>query len=203
MEEMFAFTDGDVWRLGIGDPTVMGWVTVAAYFGTAFLCARHFFEARRGAFAPERTFFWGVLTAMLVFLGFNKQLDLQTLLTLSGRRVFIELGLYEYRRIVQAFFVIVVAITGFAAAVLMRGLVRRQKDLKLPLLGFVLLVVFVVVRAASFHHMDQLINFHFAGVRMNWLLELGAIGLLALGATRAGKQQPESEGEQDGRFATA
>jgi hypothetical protein len=44
------------------------------------------------------------------------------------------------------------------------------------------------VRAASFHHVDQLINFHFAGVRMNWVLELGAISLVSMGALNAGKR---------------
>lgn len=203
MEVVLAFTDGDVWRLGIGDPTVMGWVTVAAYFGTAFMFLRHFLEDRRRSRARDRTIFWGILTALLIFLGFNKQLDLQTLLTLTGRKAFIEFGLYDYRRVVQAIFVLAVGIAGLASVFLMRGLVARHRDLRLPLLGFVLLVVFVVVRAASFHHIDQLINFHFAGVRMNWVLELGAIGVLALGASRAGKRRFESEGAEGGQLAAA
>lgn len=203
MEVVFAFTDGDVWRPGIGDPTVMGWITVAAYFGAAVLCLRQALESRRRRAAAERIIFWGILTAFLVFLGINKQLDLQTLLTLTGRNIFIELGLYEYRQVVQVIFVVAVGIAGLASALLMRGLVRRHKDLRLPLIGFVLLVVFVVVRAASFHHMDQLINFRFAGVRMNWVLELGAIAVLALGASRSEKRLLQSEAAQGERFATA
>ena len=203
MGVMFAFTDGDVWRPGIGDPTVMGWVTVAAYFGAALLSLRRAVESRRRGTAPERTIFWGILTAFLVFLGINKQLDLQTLLTLTGRNIFIELGLYDYRRVVQAIFVVAVGIAGVASALVMRGLVRRRKDLRLPLIGFVLLVVFVVVRAASFHHIDQLINFRFAGIRMNWVLELGAIALLALGASRSGERFSQTEATQGERFAAA
>ncbi|HEX7862421.1 MAG TPA: hypothetical protein VF773_18935 [Verrucomicrobiae bacterium] len=203
MEVVFAFTDGDVWRPGIGDPTVMGWITVAAYFGAAALCLHQALESRRRRTTAERAIFWCILTAFLFLLGINKQLDLQTLLTLTGRNIFIELGLYEYRRVVQAIFVAAVGITGVASALLMKGLVRRQKDLRLPLIGFVLLVVFVVVRAASFHHMDQLINFRFAGVRMNWVLELGAIAVLALGASRSGKRLLQSEAAQAERFATA
>ena len=43
---------------------------------------------------------------------------------------------------------------------------------------FVLLVSFVLIRAASFHHVDLLLR---AGpVRLNWVLELGGIGLIAL-----------------------
>jgi len=189
---IFAFTDGDVWRPGIGDPTVMGWLTVVAYFGAALLCFR---EARTEKFRTtnDRKMFWSVLTVLLVFLGFNKQLDLQTLLTLTGRRISIAQGWYEYRRFVQVVFVAMIAATGFFSVWIMNRLVRKYPDLRLALVGFVALLGFVVVRAASFHHIDQLINFRLAGVKMNWVLELGAIALVSLGARKAGTRV------QDGR----
>lgn len=189
---VFAFTDGDVWRPGIGDPTFMGWLTVAAYFGAAFLCLREFLAARRVHSPREKTFFWGTLTVLLVFLGFNKQLDLQTLLTLTGRRIAIAQGWYENRRIVQLLFVAIVGIAGVLSVLAMRLLVRKHADLRLPLAGFVVLLVFVVVRAASFHHIDQFINFRMGGVRMNWVLELGAIALVAFGASTARKRSREA-----------
>lgn len=179
---LLAFTDGDVWRPGIGDPTVMGWLTVAGYFATAFLCLREFVATKRLRQGKEKTFFWGTLALLLLFLGVNKQLDLQTFLTLTGRRIAIAQGWYENRRIVQLFFVAVVGIAGVLSVLAMRLLVRKHSDLRLPLAGFVVLLVFVIVRAASFHHIDQMINFRFGGVRMNWVLELGAISLVALGA---------------------
>ena len=37
------------WRLGIGDPTVVGWATVAAYFLAAGLCAAAYFQQFRVA----------------------------------------------------------------------------------------------------------------------------------------------------------
>src|SRR5688500_15926502 len=182
---LLAFTDGDVWRLGIGDPTIMGWVTVAAYFTVAMLCLRQAVDTRRQKAAPEKVLFWGTLTALLVFLGVNKQLDLQTLLTLTGRRIAIAQGWYENRRVVQIFFVGCIAVGGFLSVAVMRRLVYKHADLRLPLVGFVVLLGFVVIRAASFHHVDQLINFRLAGVRMNWVLELGAISLVGMGASKA------------------
>ena len=200
---LLAFTDGDVWRPGIGDPTVMGWVTVAAYFGAAFLCLRELIAVRREQGGREKTVFWAALTALLVLLGFNKQLDLQTLLTLTGRRIAIAQGWYENRRILQFFFVIVVGIGGALSVWIMRRLVRKQADLRLPLLGFVVLLVFIVVRAASFHHIDQLINFRFAGVRMNWVLELSAIALVSVGAGRARKRSgAEGDSTETDRLVT-
>jgi hypothetical protein len=192
---IFAFTDGDVWRPGIGDPTVMGWVTVVAYFVAALLCFREGARVKRGAGPREKKLFWSTLAVLLVFLGFNKQLDLQTLLTLTGRRIAIAQGWYENRRVVQLVFVAMIALGGVFSVWLMSRLVRKYPDLRLAMLGFVALLVFVVVRAASFHHVDQLINFHLAGVRMNWVLELGAIALVAIGAWKAGARARNDDEE--------
>ena len=165
----------------------MGWLTVAAYFTVGMVCLREAIRARRVKAPAEKIVFWGTLTALLVFLGFNKQLDLQTLLTLTGRRIAIAQGWYENRRVAQVFFVGCVAVGGFLSVAIMRRVVRKHSDLRLPLLGLVVLLVFVVIRAASFHHVDQLINFRLGGVRMNWVLELGAISLVAVGAAQARK----------------
>jgi hypothetical protein len=173
----------------------MGWLTVGAYFLAGALCYREGRREWKAGGWNARVLFWGVLTILLGFLGINKQLDLQTLLTLSMRRVAIAQGWYEERRIVQGAFVGMIGLAGVASAMWMRRLVGRYRDLWLPLAGFVLLVVFVIVRAASFHHIDQLINFRLAGVRMNWVLELGALGLVAVGAIRTGgKKSKERTG---------
>jgi hypothetical protein len=41
-----------------------------------------------------------------------------------------------------------------------------------------LLLTFIVVRAISFHHVDVFLKSGIAGLRMNWLLELGGISLV-------------------------
>jgi hypothetical protein len=180
---LFAFTEGDVWRLGIGDPTIMGWVTVVAYFGVAVLCFRRARDARRESQRRSETIFWNVLSALLVLLGINKQLDLQTWFTLTGRHIALSEGWYEYRRPVQFAFIAFIVLLAIGASAFMWRLVRAQcRELWLALLGFVLLLTFVIVRAASFHHVDVLINLDLAGVRMNWILELGAIAVIALGS---------------------
>jgi hypothetical protein len=187
-----AFTDGEVWRPEIGDPTVMGWVTVAAYFTVAVLCLGCAWKAKLGSSRTE-FLFWSGLAVLLLLLGINKQLDLQTWLTLTGRRMARAQGWYEYRRPVQLLFVVMVALAavgGFAA--IWRFVREHRRELWISLLGLVLLLAFVIVRAASFHHVDNLISFHFAGVRMNWVLELGAIGLIALGAWR--REHPNKDG---------
>src|SRR4051812_28194527 len=79
---MFAFTDGDRWRPGIGDPTFIGWFTVFAYLGAAYLCWR---AAANSLTGQKVRLFWIALAGTLLALGINKQLDLQTELTFIGK----------------------------------------------------------------------------------------------------------------------
>jgi hypothetical protein len=44
-----------------------------------------------------------------------------------------------------------------------------------------LIVTFVVIRAASFHHIDRFIGQSVLGLRWNWVLEMGGISVAWLG----------------------
>ena len=196
------------WSPGIGDPSIMGWVTVVAYLVVAWLCVRAFMVEKRG---PPRPFFatvgallrvmrkhwprpplparraalWLVLAAIFLALGINKQLDLQTLVTEIGRSLAYQGGWYEERRFVQAIFVGAVAIVGVIGLLVFAWLTRGQlRDFRVVLGGLAFLLSFVVIRAASFHSVDQLIRFAPLGIRMNWVLELGGIALVAFGVLR-------------------
>jgi hypothetical protein len=48
--------------------------------------------------------------------------------------------------------------------------------------GLVFLMAFILIRAASFHHIDAMLKADLAGVRMNWVLEIGGISMVAYGA---------------------
>ena len=122
---------------------------------------------------------------MMVLLGINKQLDLQSFFTLVGRRVLASGGLYQDRRHLQALF-----IGGVAASclVLLGGslwLARRSlRHRWLALIGMASVMGFVVIRAASFHHVDALLASRLGGLKWNWILELGGIFIVAVGALR-------------------
>src|SRR5688572_10854983 len=131
---LLAFTDGDRWRPGIGDPTVMGWVTVACYLGAAFLCWR---AATKGVASRNVRWFWTGLAALLLLLGINKQLDLQTAVTFIGKDFAKATGWYEHRRIVQGIFIVFIALFGAAATAALFWLYRREmKRIGLALAGF-------------------------------------------------------------------
>jgi hypothetical protein len=172
------------WEPGIGDPTALGWVTVAAYFVAAVLCwlaARHARSSDRSAYV-----FWLTFTLFMIALGINKQLDLQSLFTAVLKQFAKSTGWYEDRRIFQGVFIVAMAFFGFAFA----GLAwiwtsRTLPQHRLTLLGGIFLVCFIVIRAASFHHIDQILGTPLAFLRINHVLELGGIACIALGALKA------------------
>lgn len=165
------------WSPGIGDPSLLGWFTVFGYFLAAILCV----QASRTDFGAGR--FWGVLAVALILLGLNKQLDIQSLLTAVGREIANSEGWYDQRRALQKYFVIAVgslAITGSIAAVFI--LRNRSRHIRAASAGFVLLSAFICIRAASFHHIDRILNAGILGARFNWIIELGGIFLVAVNA---------------------
>ncbi len=49
---------------------------------------------------------------------------------------------------------------------------------------------FVVIRAASFHHVDALLAARLGGVRWNWIFELSGISVVGLAAFRVALARP-------------
>lgn len=172
------------WRPEIGDPSLMGWLTVAAYAGAAFTA---WLAARRAGRAPGTIggsrLTWSLVTALMALLCLNKQLDLQSLFTDIGRVLSYHQGWYHERREVQKWFVLGVLGTSFLSTGVMLICFRHfWKKHFLLSTGLVLLLTFIVIRAVSFHHFDVLLKSQIMGVRMNWVLELTGIGLIWLAA---------------------
>jgi cytochrome bd-type quinol oxidase subunit 2 len=186
---MFEFLAQLGWRPGIGDPSVMGWVTVAAYAAAAGLCfvaARHVqvdSQARHGR--RERRLWIGVAVFMAL-LCVNKQLDLQTLLTKIGRELAVRGGWYEHRRPVQFLFVLAIAAVAIAAFIWVGRKTRSiLKERRLLLVGLCFMLSFIIIRASSFHHVAVILEAEIWGIRLNWLLELGGIAMIAVSAAQS------------------
>lgn len=164
------------WTPGIGDPSIGGWFTVIAYFGTALLCYR----ARR---QPESRRIWWLMAGLLIALGINKQLDLQSWFTQVGRDLARAEGWYDIRGFVQTGFIIGMIVAGVISAI---GLFRLAQHhaicVRTALTGLSVLLAFIMVRAASFHHVDALIGKSVLGLRFNWIFELGGIAIIAASA---------------------
>lgn len=163
----------------------MGWFTVFAYAVAAVFASIAAIKTRRHGESGKNHTIWFGTSILFVLLCLNKQLDLQSLATDIARVLSKSQGWYGERRAVQRVFVLgILAAAGtFALWFALRFRVFWLKH-ALLVTGLFFTLTFIVVRAVSFHHVDEFLGFRLAGVRMNWLLELTGIFLVALAAVR-------------------
>ena len=167
------------WVPRIGDPEITGWLTVVSYlicFALACLVV-----ARR----PSRAAYglWLGLAVLMLALAVNKQLDLQTALTATGRCLAWAQGWYDDRRPVQLAFILALLLgVGAALVTTLIALRHKRRGNGLALLGMGVLGAFVMVRAVGFHHVDMLINRDFANIKFNFLFENAGLVLVAVNA---------------------
>jgi len=179
-----------------GDFYFTAWVITIAYFVAAGMCAWAAKKEKEQNIGRARKWmapvFWYTMLGLLIVLGINKQFDFQSDLTGIGRRLARSEGWYEYRRVVQAIFIVIFALGAVAAvagaAWYMRDLFNRYRT---AFIGIIYLCAFVIMRAASFHHMDVLLYGPKGdGFIVNTFLELGGICLIGYAAWKAATMKP-------------
>ena len=125
------------WSPGLGDNHLMGWVTVLVYL---LACVAAVFAARRlvgpdPVMRRERRF-WVITAVLMALLAINKQLDLQSLLTMVARCHAQLAGWYDVRRVVQEAFIYLVAAGAVVSlgllALLLRGPTRLAVGSRFP-----------------------------------------------------------------------
>jgi uncharacterized membrane protein YqjE len=169
------------WRPGIGDPTIGGWVTVVLYVLACVSCWWTSHTLRSTPEAGEERNTWLAIATLFAFLGINKQLDLQTALTEMGRVLAYSEDWYAQRRQVQVAFIIGVAGLCLVTILLLLVWARRSPyQTWLALTGSCLVIGYVLIRAASFHHIDRFIDRRILGFKWNWVLEMSGIGIVLL-----------------------
>jgi hypothetical protein len=168
------------------DTSNLPWVVVGAYALTAALAIVAAFGAET---RPERRF-WAIVTSTSIFLGFNKQLDLQTYLTDAIRQMAIRGGWYEHRRPVQAAFIAFDALIAVGVGVyFMRLAVAAGARVRIATVGLVLLGAYILLRAASLHHVDSLLGRLVNGVKAHNYVELSCILVVIVGAGLPARRQ--------------
>lgn len=161
--------------LDVGDPTITGWITAVSYFvaGAAALNAARFTRTM------PVVIFWLSVGILLIVLGANKQLDLQTFLIDLGRQASRDQGWFEERRRVQLF--LTIAMTGTVALASAAGLwLARRSDasIKYALLGLSAIGVYIGSRTAEMDHQvtsTRLLSYL-------WIFELMGILIVAAAA---------------------
>lgn len=141
------------------------------------------FLARAPAAPKPERFIWASIGIAFVALGINKQLDLQSALTQIGRIVVARADLMAYKAWIQlAFIGVVVAICGLTIFALTKMLRGAHSATWVASFGATLVLGFVTIRAASFHHIDEFIGSTVLMLRWNWILEIGGIAMVVIGS---------------------
>ena len=85
------------WLENMGDHTVAGWIVAGAHLVAAAYSWR---EARRSMARTRERVWWGSIALLLLAIGLNKQLDLQTLAIGELRALFGDASFWSGRRLV-------------------------------------------------------------------------------------------------------
>ena len=165
------------WLPGIGDPTIGDWVIVVLYCLAAISC---WMTARNLHHGQERLI-WRSFSVLFLLLGINKQLDLLSAFTQLGRLLAKTQGWYAQHRSVQLAFIVFIAILCMIAlATLLIWARRSPASTWFVLLGTILVIGFMLIRAASFHSIDRFIFSDVIGYRWKWILEMGGISIVLI-----------------------
>jgi hypothetical protein len=190
MIEMIAVIEHGHWKPGIGDPTVLGWVTTIAYFVAAGLCGAYALQAQRGqsdgkvvhrqSFSrPSNSVFWWSLTIFMLLMGINKQLDLQVLVLQIARKISLEQGWSAERTIVRKWMVVCSAFVGLILIMWLVWVFRRVwRRYALALFGVALLGGFLLIRASGGR--VTILGHHPGHFPMFRVIEIG--GIVCIGA---------------------
>lgn len=163
------------WTPGLGDDDLLGWSITFAYFIVALLCAaasRDEARSYRVVKKLQRPTFWIVLTALLIVLGFNKQLDLQILIIHSRYSI----------KLLSLLGLFLICTATVLAMLLYIG--RQWRLYLLAFIGLIYLAVFIVLRASdSLPILGEINRDYYESIHL--LLELGGILMIGISATRA------------------
>ncbi len=184
------------WRGEIAHPDFADWVTVAAYCIAAILAARAARSAMGAAQSKERLV-WRLSIWILLLLAVNELLDLQLLLTILGRADAKASGWYEGRRMVQYAFVIALGGCALIVGATLLWLTRHMHNMvRLAFAGFVFIGLFILARASSIHHLEQMLGRGPETFNVGSMQEMAGIVIVAVAAAlyaRAHRSERPSE----------
>jgi hypothetical protein len=172
-------------HLDNGNLSPLGWVVAVVYVIGAVFCAQAgLVTQQHGRARSDKQQPWWGLAVVLLFLGLNKWLNLQTWLINLGSAVSQSEGWSQYGHAVRVGFVVLftlAVLTATIACLVKWGWFFKQQ----PLVGtgVALLFLFIVVRAATINHIDDLLHVNLHDDYWGWILELLATTCFAWSAT--------------------
>ena len=174
-----------VWHSATGAPTLLAWVMAAAYAVAAVQCVRAALRMRRPIpLSLDQRFAWWACAAALGFLGVNKLVAFQTLAFHLGRGIALRGGWYGQRRVVQGLFAAIMLLGLLTCGLFAwRKRISFTQEQPVAAAGVVCLLLYVVVRAADFTHVLEMMHINLHNDYWIWVLEGSGILCIAHSAT--------------------
>lgn len=178
-----------LWQLRFNDPTLFAWLTVFAYLMASILCTTCILFLER--IFPNQSLIvhrliWAGLAVAMLFLGANKQLDLQSPLTRAIKGMAYRQGWAEWGQLAQVLLVTFLGAFSILVIFIVSWSIRKTwKQYWILLIGLMFLARFIIVRVASIYgvslpELSQLTG----GLRVTWLLEILGAMLVAIAAAQ-------------------
>jgi hypothetical protein len=169
------------------DPTITGWLICFGAFAASGLSVRA--AMRQRAHPRTGVRFWLAMAAITLFIGLNKELDLQTTMIDLARWISKYQGWYEQRDLVQRGFLIV-----FALAMLVAGIwlmVRAWFGTWAARIGLVsvgMLFAFVLIRAVQIGRQEDVLPSALNTRVLTTSLEVAGVAGVMISAWIAGQK---------------
>ena len=178
--EVYRIFSNIIWQPGIGDNNGWGWSAVALYYVTALLAGALVWQSGRSqpqsVARQDRRFFAG-LALLFLGLGLARQTGALRWLTNLGRAVAWEQGWYTHRTLPQQQIIAGIYYSAIVLLLILVWLNRRTLWRHgLLLLGVVLLLGYLGVRAVSLHSIDYMLTYRrIGGIPWGSAIELGSL----------------------------
>ena len=171
------------WKAYRGDPTFVGWTLTCFYLVLGLLCLSCTGVNDRSRSRPLSTiyaWFWWLMTALVILIGMNKQLDLQIFLTDIGRAYSTAQGWYEQRKPVQIQMLAICATVVLGTVEWIGYKIRKApKTTWTAGLGLVVLIFMFLLKGVSLKTMEHALSHRFLGLHLNELIE--GLGIVCIG----------------------
>jgi hypothetical protein len=174
------------WNPGAGQLPLGAWGAVALYLLTAYLCWRVARVLRPfGAVRRSEARVWIAIAVLFLVLGICREFDIQSAITDYWRSVARHQGWYGDRRSFQPVIILAIGM-GFLIALVMLGkaLPNLSPITQLAVMGAIMLLAYIAVRAVSLHDVDVLAGMTVLGLRLGWIMEFSGIFMVILAARR-------------------
>lgn len=161
------------WDLHWGDADVLGLVLTFLYATAAVMTTLTAVQVWRLGSKTSSHWLWALAAIYVVLLAINKQLDLQTFITQTGRCMARAEGWYAERRGVQEVATLAILAAGALAGVVL--IVKSRRGNGLMIFGLGLLSTYIALRILSFHHMDSVLKTPLFGLGLARVIELSSL----------------------------